>query len=110
MKRSSAVIVGSVLAALMLACTDGPGDEEVEVSGPADYSEVCVDGQMTIFPEDECENGSDGRAFIYIPGGTYVGAHGSRYNGVYDVTKPPGNIGRVPATGGFGTYTTRAGR
>jgi hypothetical protein len=104
-KRSSTIIIGSVLAALTLACADGVDEPE-----QSDVTEVCVDESQIILPEIECENGSGHGSFIYVPGSNYVGAHGSKYTGSYGVTKPPsGTIGRVPSSGGFGTHAGTGG-
>ena len=107
MKRSSTIIIGSVLAALTLACADDASSDEAERS---DVTEVCVDESQIILPEIECENGSGHGSFIYVPGSNYVGAHGSKYTGSYGVTKPAsGTIGRVPSSGGFGTHAGTGG-
>jgi len=98
-KRSSTIIIGSVLAGLIVACSTG---EEVQVT------EVCVDTEMTILPEVQCEGG--GGNFIYTPGGSRIGAHGSKYVGSYTSAKPAlAAIGRAPSSGGFGTHGGTAG-
>lgn len=104
MKRAASITIGVVLASLIAGCSD---------SEQPDYSEVCVDREMTILPEDQCDDDDDrarGHSFIYIPGSNYVGARGSRYTGSYSSVKPTsGTVGRIPASGGFGTHAGTAG-
>lgn len=100
MKRAATITIGVVLAGLISGCFDEPEEP--------DFSEICIDPQMEILPEDRCEGDDDygsGNHFIYIPGSTYVGAHGTRYAGAYSSVRPTsGTVARVPATGGFGTH------
>lgn len=109
MKRSSTVIIGSVFAALTLACADDASGEE-QTEQRSDHAEVCIDESQIIRPEIECENGSGHGSFIYVPGSNYVGAHGSKYTGSYSTVKPgSGSVGRVPSSGGFGTHAGTGG-
>lgn len=104
MKRAASITIGVILAGLVTGCSD---------SEQSDYSEVCVDREMTILPEDQCDDDGDrasGHGFIYVPGSAHVGAHGTRYTSSYTSVRPTsGTIGRVPASGGFGTHAGTAG-
>lgn len=105
MKRTASLIIGVGFASLLAGCGEEPQDP--------DHVEVCVDQQMTILPEDQCDDDDDrarGNGFIFLPGNTHVGAHGSKYTGSYSTVRPTsGTIGRVPAAGGFGTHAGTGG-
>lgn len=109
MKRTASIVLGIGFASLLAGCQEDPEPEEVR----SDHSEVCVNREMTILPEDQCDDDEDrhrGHGFIFLPGSTYVGPHGSKYTGLYSTVRPTsGTIGRVPATGGFGTHTGTGG-
>lgn len=96
--------------AFSLACADGTGSENDEVRERSDHAEVCIDEDRIIRPEIECEDGDGSGSFVYVPGSNYVGAHGSKYTGMYSTVKPSsGSIGRVPSSGGFGTHAGTGG-
>jgi hypothetical protein len=106
MKRTASLTIGIVLTGIMTGCASEPDN--------TDYTEICVDRDMTRLPEDQCDDDDDrsrGHGFIYISSGSSSPAYGSRYmGGSYTTTRPAsGTIGRAPSTGGFGTHGGTAG-
>lgn len=103
-KRSAAVAIGGVLAALALtACA---GDER------ADYSKVCKEVKTNIrFEDDKCRDSGGGGAYVntYVPSSHKAPAVGHSVAG--DVANVPAGktFGTVPAKGGFGTHAGTAG-
>lgn len=106
MKRTASITIGVILAGLMTGCASEPDS--------TDYTEICVDRDMTRLPEDQCDDDGDragGNGFIYISNGSSSPAYGSKYTGSsYTTTRPAsGTIGRAPSSGGFGTHAGTAG-
>lgn len=123
MKRSSRVLIGTVLGAGMImassACSSEPDQEFMD----ADHQQVCVKkgeatGELERRPDHECSGASEdggtclicwyflGRAFGTPP------AVGSRFNpGSYGTfTRPTtGTFAKPPASGGFGTTKVSVG-
>jgi hypothetical protein len=102
MKRTASVALGGILISLVAACSDQP---EWRDGVPVDHTEVCIDAEHVIHAPEDCERGAAGRSWIYVPGNSHVGAHGTKLNAPGVPVKPvTGVIGRAPASGGFGTH------
>lgn len=97
MKRSSSVVMGSVVAAAMLVCCGWSVKEMTEdPTGPTgEYDELCVDEDDNRVPDERCENGGGGH-FVYVP------YHHGRANPAYPVgSKVVGASSVKPSSGSF---------
>ncbi len=96
-KRSAAVALGSVFAALVLAACQKRDPDP-------DYSQVCVDEQTgRRVDDDECDGGGSGRGWIFFPYSYPVPAVGAVVDRSHGSAVRPAS-GRIApvARGGFG--------
>lgn len=119
MKKSSKVLVGSVLFAGMLfamsGCASEPDQEFME--SDADYQEVCLDREDNERVDfEKCDqDSSNGHTtfFPYYLSRSYgsVPPVGSKINPAHGTAVRPasGSIARPPASGGFGRTITSVG-
>lgn len=98
MKRAAKIVLTGMFLSMIACASDSPADEQTE------YAETCRDEATNArVPDEECERGSSGRSWAFVKGSSP--AVGRPYpHGSYTTVRPSGTIGRVPATGGFGTF------
>lgn len=107
-KRSAAITItiGFVTLMALAGCPKG--------EAPPDYTAVCEDDQGFRVPDEDCGDGGGGgivasnRHWSHYPANVKAPAVGQQ--GAGRVTPPAGaNVGRAPASGGFGTYAGAGG-
>lgn len=95
-------IIVSTLVATLTGTTACSGDDE----DYTDNTQICVRQEIRV-DDMECEHGSSGGGvspalWYFLGRGSAAPPVGSKVSGG-SFTKPSGTIGRVPASGGFGT-------